>query len=129
MRQFKKNIFKTVIESITPSPFSIESSVSSQGLGVLEIFNGEPSEVINLSFVMSGTGRIFDSLSFTEPVKVLVLDTLNESRNGFMTLDINGNGTSNYEFNPITADKTCLVTITSRSSGITEGVGYSTNVI
>ena len=102
--------------------------MSSQGMGVLEIFNGEPSEVINLSFIMSGTGT-FDSLSFTEPVTVLVLDTLHESRNGFMTLDINGNGTSNYEFNPITADKTCLVTITSRSSGITEGVGYSTNVI
>ena len=129
MNNFKRNIFRTVIESAPLSPFAIESSVSSQGMGVLEIFNGEPSEVINLSFVMSGTGRIFDSLSFTEPVTVLVLDTLHESRNGFMTLDINGNGASNYEFNPITADKTCLVTITSRSSGITEGVGYSTNVI
>ena len=128
MNNFKRNIFRTVIESITPSPFSIESSVSSQGLGVLEIFNGEPSEVINLSFIMSGTGT-FGSLSFTKPVTVLVLDTLRESRNGFMTLDINGNGTSNYVFDPITADKSCLVTITSRSSGINEGVGYSTNVI
>ena len=127
MRQFKKNIFKTVIESITPSPFSIDSSVSSQGMGVLEIFNGEPSEVINLSFVMSGDGT-FSSLYFTEPVTVLVLDIIRESRNGFMTLDINGNGTSNYVFEPITADKSCLVTITSRSSGINEGVGYSTNI-
>ncbi len=127
MNNFKKNIYKTVIESITPSPFSIESSVSSQGLGVLEIFNGEPSEVINLSFVMSGDGT-FTSLYFTDPVTVLVLDTLHESRNGFMTLDINGNGTSNYVFEPITADKSCLVTITSRSSGINEGVGYSTYV-
>ena len=127
MRQFKKNIFKTVIESITPSPFSIKSSVLSQGIGVLEIFNGEPSEVINLSFVMSGDGT-FSSLYFTEPVTVLVLDTIRESRNGFMTLDINGNGTSNYVFEPITADKSCLVTITSRSSGINEGVGYSTNI-
>ena len=128
MNNFKRNIFRTVIESAPLSPFAIESSVSSQGMGVLEIFNGEPSEVINLSFVMSGTGT-FDSLSFTEPVTVLVLDTLHESRNGFMTLDINGNGTSNYVFDPITADESCLVTITSRSSGITEGVGYSTNVI
>ena len=128
MNKFQRNIYRTVIESITPSPFSIESSVSSQGLGVLEIFNGEPSEVINLSFVMSGTGT-FDSLSFTEPITVLVLDTLHKSRNGFMTLDINGNGTSNYVFSPITDDKSCLVTITSRSSGINEGVGYSTNVI
>ena len=128
MNEFKKNIFKTVIESITPSPFSIESSVFNQGLGVLEIFNGEPSEVINLSFVMSGDGT-FNSLYFTEPVTVPVLDTMHESRNGFMTLDINGNGTSNYVFEPITADKYCLVTITSRSSGINEGVGYSTNVI
>ena len=128
MRQFKKNIFKTVIESTTPSPFSIESSVSSQGMGVLEIFNGEPSEVINLSFVMSGTGTFY-SLSFTEPITVSVLDTIHKSRNGFMTLGINGNGTSNYVFDPITADKYCLVTITSRSSGINEGVGYSTSVI
>ena len=127
MNNFKRNVFRTVIESITPSPFSIESSVSSQGMGVLEIFNGEPSEVINLSFVMSGTGT-FNSLSFTEPITVPVLDTLHKSRNGFMTLDINGNGTSNYVFDPITADKYCLVTITSRSSGINEGVGYSTNV-
>ena len=127
MNNFKRNIFKTVIESTTPSPFSIESSVSSQGMGVLEIFNGEPSEVINLSFVMSGTGT-FNSLSFTEPVTVEVLDTMHKSRNGFMTLDINGNGTSNYVFDPITADKPGLVTITSRSSGINEGVGYSTNV-
>ena len=127
MNNFKKNIYKTVIESITPSPFSIESSVSSQGLGVLEIFNGEPSEVINLSFVMSGDGT-FNSLYFTEPVTVPILDTIHESRNGFMTLDINGNGTSNYVFEPITADKSCLVTITSRSSGINEGVGYSTYI-
>lgn len=128
MINFKKNIFKTVIESITPSPFSIKSSVSSQGLGVLEIFNGEPSEVINLSFVMSGDGT-FTSLYFTEPVTVPLLDTQHESRNGFMTLDINGNGTSNYVFEPITADKSCLATITSRSSGINEGVGYNTNII
>ena len=127
MNNFKKNIFKTVIESITPSPFSIESSVSYQGLGVLEIFNGEPSEVINLSFVMNGDGT-FNSLYFTEPVTVPILDTIHESRNGFMTLDINGNGTSNYVFEPITADKSCLVTITSRSSGINEGVGYSTYI-
>ena len=127
MNNFKRNIFRTVIESITPSPFSIKSSVLSQGIGVLEIFNGEPSEVINLSFVMSGDGT-FSSLYFTEPVTVLVLDTIRESRNGFMTLDINGNGTSNYVFEPITADKSCLVTITSRSSGINEGVGYSTNI-
>ena len=127
MNNFKRNIFRTVIESITPSPFSIKSSVLSQGIGVLEIFNGEPSEVINLSFVMSGDGT-FNRLYFTEPVTVPVLDTVHESRNGFMTLDINGNGTSNYVFEPITADKSCLVTITSRSSGINEGVGYSTNI-
>ena len=128
MNNFKRNIFRTVIESAPLSPFAIESSVSSQGLGVLEIFNGEPSEVINLSFVMSGDGT-FNSLYFTEPVTVPLLDTIHESRNGFMTLDINGNGTSNYVFEPITADKYCLVTITSRSSGINEGVGYSTKII
>lgn len=128
MNNFKRNIFRMVIESTTSSPFSIESSVSSQGMGVLEIFNGEPSEVINLSFVMSGNGT-FNSLYFTEPVTVSVLDTLHESRNGVMTLDINGNGTSNYVFDPITADKSCLVTITSRSIDINEGVGYSTDII
>ena len=128
MNNFKRNIFRTVIESAPSSPFAIVSSVSSQGIGVLEVFNGEPSEVINLSFVMSDVGT-FNSLSFTEPVTVSLLDTIHESRNGFMTLDVNGNGTSNYVFEPITADKDCLVTITSRSSGMTEGVGYSTNVI
>ena len=129
MNEFKKNIYRIRnIEDIPPQEFFINSSRISDGVGTLDIIGGEPGEVINLSFDMNASGT-FKSLNFSAPVVISVLDTTHLNRTGTMTLDTSGNGSSNYEFDPITADRACLVTVIGRSSGLPEGIGNDTNII
>lgn len=109
--------------------FLIDSSLKDvMGQGTLDIIGGEPFEEIGLHFEMGVSGT-FNSLSFSEPpLSVLVLDVGHLFRDGIMTLDGSGNATSIYTYDPTTADKACLVTVTTRSSGLPEGIGDTTNI-
>lgn len=111
-----------------PLPFAINSERIDEGVGTLDIQGGEPNERIFLDFVVSPDGE-FNSLNFSSPVTVSVLDMLHQTRSGYMDLDVSGNGSSNYDFDPTSTMASCLVTITSRSSGLTTGVGDETNII
>lgn len=111
-----------------PEPFQINSTRVSEGLGTLDITGGEPSERIFLDFTVTPDGS-FNSISFTSPVTVGSLETIHLSRSGYMDLDASGNGSSNYDYDPTSTGASTLVEITSRSSGLTTGVGDSTNII
>lgn len=119
----------TTTTTTTEAPFSINSSVSSEGAGVLDIIGGEPGEQIDLTFDMDPVIGTFNSLNFGSPVTVSVLDNAHLNRTGFMILDGSGNGSSIYTYDPTTATKPCLVTVVARSSGLTPGIGDDTNVV
>lgn len=128
MNNFKKSIYR-ISDSSLPS-FVISSSVVSSGTGTLDITNGQPSEVISLSFSVTQQVGVFDSLSFTSPVTISgSLDSLHLSRTGTMTLNGGGSGSSTYTFDPLIGTSTCLVTVTARSSGLLDGIGNSTNIV
>ena len=95
---------------------SINSSAQFNGSGLLDFANGESNEVLNLSFSVT-PGESFVDLSFTAPVTVGSLEDIHLTRNGTIQLDINGNASSTYSFNPTnTNESSCVVTITGRSS-------------
>lgn len=126
MNSFKRNIYRT--EYNTPD-FIISSSLASAGTGTLDITGGEPLEVISLDFVVTQEVGVFISLEFTSPVVVGSLEPIHLTRSGTMTLDGSGNGTSTYTFDPLVGTSSCLVTVTARSSALTDGIGDSTNVV
>lgn len=130
MNNIKKTIFKTGFEDeLPPEGFSISSTRISTGVGTLDIEGGEPGESITLDFTMDSVGT-FNSLNFSDTLPIpVVLDITHLNRTGTLVLDGSGNGTSNYLFDPTSADRACLVTVTARSSGLPEGVGDSTNII
>lgn len=127
MSTFKINIFKTSLEDDVV--FEINSSVVSSGTGTLDISGGQPLEVIGLDFVVSQEVGVFVSLEFTAPVAVGSLEPIHLTRSGTMTLDGSGNGTSTYLFDPTSGTSTCLITVTTRSSGLTDGIGDNTNIM
>lgn len=129
MNTIKKVIFKSGFEEeLPPTGFIIDSTRVNEGTGTLSIIGGEPNETITLDFTMDSTGT-FNSLSFSSPITVSVLDITHLHRIGTMLLDINGEGISTYLFDPLDATRGCLVTVTARSSGLPEGVGDDTNVV
>lgn len=129
MNNFRKNIYRTKTLIVPPELlFSISSTRIDDGIGTLDIINGEPGETIGLAFDMNPSGT-FNSLNFSSPVTVDILDITHLNRTGNMILDGTGSGSSNYMFDPDTADRACLVTVISRDSGLTEGIGDTTNVI
>ena len=108
-------------------PFSMTSSVPNNGLGTLDVFYGQPNEIISLSFSVNHFGAD-GTFSFDSPVNVQILDTIHTSRTGSITLNSSGSATANYELSPAGSDSSCLITITHRSSGLTTGVGQSTTI-
>lgn len=106
----------------TPTTLRIEKDnpISNGGVfqGKLHFYDGEPNEVLNLSFeVFFDPSGSFNSASFTSPVSVLLLDNITLFRTGTVTLDSNGNATSNCQIADNTAQGiNIIVTITGRSS-------------
>lgn len=127
MWNFKKDIFRSEMD-LGPLPFAIDSERIDEGIGTLDIQGGEPNERIFLDFVVTPDVD-FNSLNFSSPVVVSVLDMLHQTRSGYMDLDVSGNGSSNYDYDPTSTMTSCEVTITSRSGGSSVGVGDSTNII
>lgn len=127
MRDFKKNIYSTTEDGFIPTvPFSFTTSVknTTTGQGLVTIEGGYPGEVISLTFsVFSEPATTFISLEFTAPISVPILDSTHLTRNGSMTLDVNGYGQSTYTYNPVNSNDTCRIEITARSSGQTTGIG------
>lgn len=120
----------TTTTTTTIASFIIKSTVKDvDGAGLLEILGGVPGETIDLSFVMSFSPGDFNSLNFSLPVTVSVLDPLHDTRTGTMLLDGSGNGSSIYDFDPTYSGASCLVTVTARSSGNPIGIGDDTNII
>ena len=124
MHPFKKMIFMTRrIDSIPEPSTELTITASSPiiegalaGTGTLDFLNGEPFEVLDLSFVVSPAVD-FDSLEFSSPISVPILDSIHLSRTGTVTLDASGSATSTYAYYPISpVDSVCTATITGRSS-------------
>lgn len=128
MQEFRKSVYRQRRLGGSVGTFNIKSSRVSMGSGTLDITGGEPNEIIDLGFQMSGASG-FNSLFFDTPVDVQVLDPLHLNRQGFMTLDSTGQGHALYQFDPLDATASCQVTVLERSSGLVDGVGDSTNVI
>lgn len=129
MNEFKRNIFMSELEEVAPSVFLISSSVVSAGAGTLDISGAQPNEVIGLSFSVTPEPSVFNGLSFSPPVSVGSLENVHLSRNGSMAVDVSGTGSSTYLFDPTSTTSSCLVTVTYRSSGLTDGIGDTTNII
>lgn len=129
MNEFKRNILKTELDEIIPSVFLISSSVVSAGTGTLDITGAEPNEVIGLSFSVNPEPGVFNGLSFSPPVSVGSLENIHLNRNGSMAVNISGSGSSTYLFDPTSTTSSCLVTVLYRSSGLSDGVGDTTNII
>lgn len=130
MKEFRKSIYRirNIVE-VPPVLFSITSTAKDEfGQGTLDIIGGEAGETISLSFDMDPVGT-FNSLNFAAPVTVSVLDITHLNRTGTMLLDGSGNGTSIYDYDPVNADRNCLVTVTARSSGLPEGIGDDTTIV
>ena len=126
MHPFKKMIFMSRREGITP-PSESELTITASppilegvlaGTGTLDFLNGEPFEILDLSFVVTdGVG--FDSLELTLPVNVPILDSTHLIRTGTVTLDASGSATSDYSYLPTSPlDSICTATITARSSAV-----------
>lgn len=98
------------------------------GLGTLSFTGGEPNEVLDLDFTLTLTGASTgnNSISFSNPVNVQILDSLHLNRSGTVTLDSNGNATSNYTIQE--GELSCLVTITGRSSAVAIPTNDSTTI-
>lgn len=124
MHPFKKMIYMMRRNSLIPEP-STELTITASspilegalaGTGTLDFINGEPFEVLNLSFVVTPSVD-FDSIEFSSPVSVPILDSIHLSRTGTVTLDASGSASSTYAYYPISyVDSICTVTITERSS-------------
>lgn len=128
MNEFKRIILRTNVEEDIPAePILINSSPGGSGTGTLDITNGQPLEVINLKFTITSDGTLIN-LHFSAPVSVGSLDPVHLIRTGTMTLNASGVGSSTYTYNPTSTSSPCLVEITGRSSGLTEGIGDSTVV-
>lgn len=123
-------VLDTTMCPVTPLPdlFSISSSVSSGGVGTLDIVGGQPFEIIGLDFAVTADVDFVD-LNFTDPVIVGIINPANLTRSGEMELNSLGSGTSTYTFNPSVNLSSCLVTVTTRSSGFGSGIGDDTNII
>ena len=126
MHQFKKMIFMLRRDSSTPPPETeltitasspiLEGSLA--GTGTLDFLHGEPFEVLDLSFVVTAAVD-FDSLEFSEPISVPMVDSTHLIRTGYVTLDASGSASSGYAYMPSSpVDSICTATITGRSSAV-----------
>lgn len=105
----------TVKTSTDPSSntLAINSSQPDQfGSGTLDLVAGEPYEVIDLLFTLSGAAG-GDSIDFSG-ANVGVLDSLHTVRTGSVTLSSSGKVAKNYSSSG--SGFTCVVEITGRSS-------------
>jgi hypothetical protein len=119
----------TTTTTTTASLLTISSSIPVSGTGTLDFAHGQPGEVITLSFSMGTTDGNFNSLDFAAPAAVAILDPTHLTRTGNITLNGSGIASSVYLFDTTSTSSSCLVTITSRSSGLPIPVINSTNII
>ena len=126
MNNIKKTIFKTqTVDTIPPSLLNLTagkwvedgSSRTTVGVGV-----GNPGEVIGLSFQMTIDGG-GSSIDFLPSSVSLNVTTANPNRTGSITLDGSGLATFTVALSPPSNITTLLITITSRSSGLPDGIG------
>jgi len=99
--------------------------------GTLDFLNGEPNEVLNLSFsiLLDSNGGNFTAANFTSPVSVGSLDNIYFFRSGTVSLDSNGNASSNYQISDHNANgMVVIVRITGRSSNVQIPASDSTNI-
>jgi hypothetical protein len=126
MHPFKKMIYMLRRDSLIPPPETELTITASSpilegalaGTGTLDFLNGEPFEVLDLSFVVSPAVD-FDSLEFSAPISVPMVDSTHLIRTGYVTLDASGVASSGYAYMPISPlDSICIATITGRSSAV-----------
>ena len=106
--------------------FAFTAEAINENTGRVTIQGGEPNETINILFELNIDGlSSFSDLTFTAPITVGSLESIHTSRNGTMLLDSLGFGESTYQFNPYPGFEftTANLTITGRSSGLSEGIG------
>lgn len=131
MHNIKKTIFKTQIEDIPPvSLFAISSSNIDPDTGAVSVVIGgaEPNEIIGLSFQMLPTGT-FSFLNFFSPITVSQLNLSNLYREGTFTVSPSGGDTAGGGYTPAESTRGCKITVISRSSGLTYGIGFNTTII
>lgn len=124
MKEFRKSVYR-IYNDI--SNFDIIAISTGAGTGTLNVSGGQPLEVISLFFEVTPDPGNFNNFNFSAPVSVGSLDPVHLTRNGSITLDSLGNATSIYTVDPTTGTSTCMITVTARSSGLTDGVGDSTD--
>ena len=137
MNNIKKIIFKTETGIVIP-PEDLFRMLASErdpelGNGSFFIENGEPNEVIGISFErIVGTGSYSSaSLDNTVVDGSFSIDTLTPGltyTEGTVTLDITGFAQSLYVVSPPESTTIFKITILSRSSGLTYGIGFETQI-
>lgn len=112
--------YKLVLNGGTtpPSTLEINATVLSLGTGHVDITGGEPGETIQLTLTLTYFDGTFGSLSITSPIVISPVDTLHDSRNGYVVLDSSGNATATYTVDPSDATFNSTLEMTSRSSGL-----------
>ena len=94
----------------------INSSVPNNNSGTLDFGNGEPNEVLDLSFhFTTGTSG---AINFGSGITVDSIDTLHTDRVGTAQLNASGNLTTSFA---ITFNSNCVITIIGRSSTLPIG--------
>lgn len=130
MHNIKKSIFKTKVDEDMPiGTLSISSTNIDPETGAVSVVigGGEPNEIIGLSFQMTAISG-FSQLNFFSPISVAQLNLSNLYREGIMTLPLSGGDTAGGGYTPASSTTSCIVTIISRSSGLTYGIGFSTTI-
>jgi hypothetical protein len=118
-----------IVPGSPPSTLEINATVLSLGTGHIDITGGEPGERIYLTLTLTFNDSFFSTLSITSPTVIAPVDTIHDSRTGYVDLDASGNATSTYTVDPSDATFNSSLDMTSRSSGLpmpaTTSVGIS----
>lgn len=110
-------------------PLNIQASLPSNGVGYLDFEGGEPNEIVQLSFLVSEVSEDYQSIGFSAPVDVSILDLANLNRTGTVTLDGNGKARSTYTVLNNAAAFRCVIRIESRGAGLLLPSKRSTTII
>jgi len=128
-----EEVYSNVLQYTKTNPtLMISSSLSAGGEGTIDFINGEPYEIISLSFALDiDPDSSFTSLEFGENIVVGSLESLHQTRTGEAILDSNGELHETYTFNPDTGyeETSCLVTITGRSGAGSIPTSNTTTII
>lgn len=137
MNNIKKLIFKTETGLSIPPEDLFEIFASERdpelGTGSFDIRNGEPNEVIGISFEqVAGTGAYSNAnLHISDVEGVFSIATLTPGltyTEGTVTLSVTGNAESLFGIAPVEALTEFRVTILTRSSGLPYGIGFMTEI-